>query len=71
MSPTERLRQILPLAVALYLAASVAHLQAKQIMVPLPHDGISLRKIVFGIKWHMIEMGKNEQAEFFIGWPGN
>jgi hypothetical protein len=71
MSPTERLRQILPFAAALYLAASVAHLQAKQPAIPLPRDGVSVHRVLHAIKWHLIEMGKNEQAEAFIGFPGN
>ncbi|GLS43281.1 hypothetical protein [Methylobacterium brachythecii] len=71
MSPTERLRQILPFAAALYLAISVAHLQAKQPAVQLPRDGISLKRITASIKWHLIEMAKTEQAEALIAFPGN
>ncbi|MCJ2131409.1 hypothetical protein [Methylobacterium sp. E-045] len=71
MHPTERLRQILPFAVALYLAGSIAQLQAARPMVHMPRDGVSLKNIVSGIKWHMLEMAKNEQAETFVGFTGN
>ncbi|MCE4224347.1 hypothetical protein HCU64_11340 [Methylobacterium sp. C25] len=71
MPPHERLRQILPFAVALYLAASVANLQAKQSTIQLPRDGIALKNVVATIKWHLSEIAKNEQAETLIGFPGN
>lgn len=71
MHPTERLRQILPFAVALYLASSMAQLRATQPVLHVPHDGISIEDIVSGIKWHMLEVAKNEQAEMFAGFPGN
>lgn len=71
MHPADRLRQILPFAVALYLAGSVAHLQATQSAFHGPRDGISAREIVSGIRWHMLEMAKNEQAEAFAAFPGN
>ncbi|GEP09072.1 hypothetical protein [Methylobacterium gnaphalii] len=71
MSPTERLRQILPFAAALYLAASVAHLQAKQPGIQLPREGLSLHRVVAGIKWHITETAKYERATGLFAFPGN
>ncbi|MBB2964595.1 hypothetical protein [Methylobacterium sp. R2-1] len=71
MPPVERLRQILPFAVAVYLAGSVAQLQAIQPAFSAPHRGISVESLVSGIKWHMLEIAKNEQSEMSFGYPGN
>lgn len=65
MPPAERLRQILPFAAAVYLAGSVAQLQAVQ-----PRHtalgSVSVETLVSGLKWHMLEMAKNEQAEMTL-----
>lgn len=71
MHPAERLRQILPFVVAFYLAGSVAQLHATQPRLHLPRDGLSVADIASGIKWHMLEMARNEQSEMFAGSPGN
>lgn len=70
MPPAERLRQILPFAAAVYLAASVAQIQANQPshVAPRIPTGDAL---VSGLKWHMLEMAKNEQAGMTLGFPGN
>ena len=70
MPPAERLRQILPFAVAVYLAGSVAQLQAIQQSHAAPR-GVTVGSLVSGLKWHMLEMAKNEQAEMTFGYPGN
>ncbi|CAO4177968.1 hypothetical protein [Methylorubrum populi] len=70
MPPVERLRQILPFAVAVYLAGSVAQLQATQ-PSHAGSRGISVDSLVSGLKWHMLEMAKNEQAEMTFASPGN
>jgi hypothetical protein len=70
MPPVERFRQILPFAAAVYLAGSVAQLQAIQPSHAAPR-GISVGALVSGLKWHMLEMAKNEQAEMTFASPGN
>ena len=67
MPPVERLRQILPLAAAVYLAASVAQFQPNH----AAPRGVTVEELVSGLKWHMLEMAKNEQAEISFGSPGN
>ncbi|MFY9294802.1 MAG: hypothetical protein WAP03_29580 [Methylorubrum rhodinum] len=70
MPPAERLRQILPFAMAVYLAASVAQFQAVRPSHVAPR-GVSIESLVAGLKWHMLEMAKNEQAGMTLGFPGN
>lgn len=70
MPPIERLRLILPFAAAIYLAGSVAQLQAIQPSHAAPR-GVSVEALVSGLKWHMFEMAKNEQAEMTFASPGN
>ncbi|MER2249403.1 hypothetical protein ABS772_05685 [Methylorubrum podarium] len=70
MPPVERLRQILPFAAAVYLAGSIAQLQAIQ-PSHTASRGVSVASLVSGLKWHMLEMAKNEQAEISFGSPGN
>lgn len=71
MSPVERLRQILPFAMALYLAGSVAQFQATRPTFPPTRLVVTAENIVSGLKWHMLQIARNEQAEMFIGFPGN
>lgn len=71
MPPAERLRQILPFAAAVYLAFSVAQLQAVQPAHASSHGGLTVASLVSGLKWHMLEMARNEQAEMAFGYPGN
>ncbi|BAU88868.1 hypothetical protein MPPM_0263 [Methylorubrum populi] len=71
MPPVERLRQILPFAAAVYLAFSVAQLQAVQPAFAGSHNGVSVASVLSGLKWHMLEIAKNEQAEMAFGYPGN
>ncbi|WP_309236199.1 hypothetical protein [Methylorubrum sp. DB1722] len=71
MPPVERLRQILPFAAAVYLAFSVAQLQAVQPAYSTSHGGVSVASLLSGLKWHMLEIAKNEQAEMAFGYPGN
>lgn len=70
MPPAERLRQILPFAMAVYLAASVAQIQARQPSHAAPRVP-TLEGLVSGLKWHMLEMAKNEQAGMTLGFPSN
>ncbi len=70
MPPAERLRQFLPLAMAFYLAASVAQLQVGQPSHAAPR-GVSIESLISGLKWHMLEMARNEQAGMTLGTPGN
>lgn len=65
MPPAERLRQILPFAAAVYLAGSVAQLQAVQPRHTALRS-VSVEMLFSGIKWHMLEMAKNEQAEMTL-----
>lgn len=70
MPPAERLRQILPFAAAVTLAAGVAQIQAIQPSHPAAR-GLTVEALVSGLEWHMLEMARNEQAEMAIGYPGN
>ncbi|AMB46703.1 hypothetical protein [Methylobacterium sp. AMS5] len=70
MPLAERLRQILPFAVAVYLAGSVGQLHATQSAFSVPR-GFSMESVASGIKWHMLEIAKNEQSEMAFGSPGN
>ncbi len=67
MPPVERLRQILPLAAAVYLAASVAQFQPNH----AAPRGVTVEELVSGLKWHMLEMAKNEQAEMALAASDN
>ena len=71
MPPVERLRQILPFAMALYLAGSVVQLQATQPGFHPTRVAIMAEDIVSGLKWHILQMAKNEQADMLVGFPGN
>ncbi len=71
MPPVERLRQILPFAAAVYLGFSVAQLQAVQPAYSSSHGGITVASLVSGLKWHMLEMARNEQAEMIFAASDN
>lgn len=70
MPPAERLRQILPIAAAVYLAASVAQIQTNGPGHTAPRVP-TVEAVVSGLEWHMLEMAKNEQAGMSLGFPGN
>lgn len=67
MPPVERLRQILPFAAAVYLAASVAQLQPNH----AAPRGPAVEELVSGLKWHMLEMARNEQAKMIFAASDN
>lgn len=70
MPPAERLRQLLPFAAAVYLAVSVAQIQANGPGPTAPRVP-TVETLVSGLEWHMLEVAKNEQAGMSLGFPGN
>lgn len=70
MNDLTRLREILPFAAALYLATSIAQLQAVQ-PGDLHRTGLSVATVVSGLKWHMLQIAGNERNEGLVFYPGN
>lgn len=71
MSDLERLRQVLPFAAALYLAGSAAQLQAIQPAPHVPRANLTLDRVVSSLKWHALEMAKNERSESLFNSTAN
>ena len=70
MNHLERARDILPILAALYAMVVVANTHAAS-HPPLPTGtGIDVARVVAGLKWHMLEVGRNEQNEALL-FPGN
>ncbi|POR41298.1 hypothetical protein [Methylobacterium sp. V23] len=70
MNDFTRLREILPFAAALYLATSIAQLQATQ-AGDLHRTGQSIGSVVSSLKWHMLQVAGNERSEGLTLFPGN
>ncbi|MGC5779474.1 hypothetical protein [Methylobacterium sp. NFXW15] len=70
MNHLERVRDILPILAALYAMVMVANIHAgPRLMLPAS-TGIDAERVVAGLKWHMLEIGRNEQNEALL-FPGN
>lgn len=67
MNDFTRLREILSFAAALYLATSIAQLQAGS----LHRTGLSIGPTVSALKWHMLQVAGNERSEGLTFFPGN
>ncbi|MEA1833389.1 hypothetical protein U8607_14990 [Methylobacterium durans] len=70
MNDLDRLQKILPFAVALYLATSLAQLQATQATAPHAGSAVSVERVAASVKWHMLQIARNEQNEALV-FPGN
>jgi hypothetical protein len=70
MIDPSRMRAIFLGAFALYLATSVAQLNARQVSWHTP-SGMSLATIGAALEWHMMQIAKAEQNENYVYAPGN
>ena len=67
MNHFERARDILPILAALYALVMVGQIHA----APFPAaPRLEASRVTSGLKWHMLEMARNEQNEA-IFFPGN
>lgn len=70
MNHLERARDILPILAALYAMVVVANTHAASRPMLPTGAGIDVERVVAGLKWHMLEVGRNEQNEALL-FPGN
>lgn len=70
MNHLERVRDILPILAALYAMVLVANSHAAPRPMLPTGTGIDAERVVAGLKWHMLEIGRNEQNEAML-FPGN
>lgn len=68
MNHLDRVRDILPVAAALYAFLMVANFQAAQHPPHIP--GLDAERLVSGLTWHMLQVARNEQSEAIL-FPGN
>ena len=71
MDDLSRLRDILPFAVALYLLASTVQLQATQHTPQYVGSSITVKEVLSRVKWHMLQVARNERNENLVFYPGN
>ena len=71
MHDFDRFRELLPFTIALYLAISVAQLQAPPPASRYARSTISFEDVVAGLKHHLIEFGKYEQNAMMDGFYGD
>ncbi|MHB2205623.1 hypothetical protein [Methylobacterium sp. CM6257] len=70
MNHLERVRDILPVLAALYALVMVANMQAAPRPALSSGSGIAAERMVSGLKWHMLQIARNEQNEAIL-FPGN
>jgi hypothetical protein len=70
MNHLERVRDILPILAALYAMVMVAQIHPAHRPVLPAGMGLDAERVVAGLKWHMLEIGRNEQNEAML-FPGN
>lgn len=70
MNHLERVRDILPILAALYAMVLVANTHASSRPMLPAGAGIDAERVVAGLKWHMLKIGRNEQNEAML-FPGN
>lgn len=70
MNHLERARDILPILAALYAMVMVANSHAAPRPMLPAGAGLDVERVVAGFKWHMLEVGRNEQNEALL-FPGN
>jgi hypothetical protein len=69
MQDYNRIRQLMLCFFGFYLAMSIAQLHARQIGIPAT-GGLSATRIIASLKWHMAEIGRLQQEQGTIYWPG-
>ncbi|MCJ2068878.1 hypothetical protein MKK75_08695 [Methylobacterium sp. J-030] len=70
MNHLERARDILPILAALYAMVMIANIHAAARPVLPVSTGIAATRVVSGLKWHMLEIARNERNEAIL-FPGN
>jgi predicted anti-sigma-YlaC factor YlaD len=70
MNHLERVRNILPILAALYAMVMVANTHAAPRPMLPAASSIDAERVVSGLKWHMLEIARNEQNEAIL-FPGN
>ncbi|MCJ2061164.1 hypothetical protein MKK63_00285 [Methylobacterium sp. J-088] len=70
MNHLERARDILPILAALYAMMMVANSHAPPRPTLPAATGIDADRVVAGLKWHMLEIARNERNEALL-FPGN
>jgi hypothetical protein len=70
MNHLERVRDVLPILAALYAMAVIANSHAASRPALPIGPGFDSERVVAGLKWHMLEIGRNEQNEALL-FPGN
>lgn len=70
MNHLERVRDVLPILAALYALVMVANLHAAPRPTLPAGMGIDAGRVVSGLKWHMLEIARNERNEAIL-FPGN
>jgi hypothetical protein len=70
MHEYDRFRQLMLGFLGFYLAMSIAQLHARQVGLPAK-DGLSMARIVASVEWHLAEMGRLQQEQGPVFWPGD
>ncbi len=70
MNKFHPLRGMLPVALMFYLLVGLAHWRAVRIP-PRVRVGFSVAETLAGLRWHMLQIARNERNEAFPFYPGN
>lgn len=69
MNDLDRIRDLFPLIAALLLMTSMAQVHAVR-LAAYHGPSFSLEAAAARVKWHMLEVARNERGEAFL-YPGN